>query len=163
MKNITVIAKANHRNGICGARFHAIVFEDDGAEVSRKLGIVFDHEAHCAVLDITKLANGDIAFGSNSFRGDTYEPALRAAIRQQQPDEVPYEIDMHELLAGRKQVAVIWSVEDVQSIRSDLTDEQCWEVLKQCKRRHDCEIGMNWMSIEFIADELFPDPSTEKE
>ena len=163
MTNITVIAKAYHRNGICGAPFHAIVFDDDGTEASRKLGIVFDQEAHCAVLDITKLANGDIAFGSNSWRGDTYEPALRSAIRQAEPDEVSYEIDLQELLAKRRQVAVIWSVEDVQSVRADLTDEQSWEVLKQCRDVHDCEIGFSWLLIETVAEDMFPEPSTEKE
>jgi hypothetical protein len=163
MKPITVITKAHHRNGICGAPFHAIVFTDDDNEDNPKLGIVFDQEAHCAVLDVMKLANGDIAFGSNSWRGDDYESALRAAIRQEQPDEVPYEIDIYELLARRKQVAVIWSVEDVQSVRPDLTDAQSWEVLKRCRDAHDCEIGLNWSSLENMADELFPEPETEKE
>jgi hypothetical protein len=32
------------------------------------------------VLDVAKLAQGDIAFGSNSWRGDHYEPHLRKAI-----------------------------------------------------------------------------------
>lgn len=163
MKNITVIAKAHHRNGISGAPFYAVLFDEADGGTGPKLGVVFDQEAHCAVLDITRLANGDIGFGSNSWRGDAYEPALRAAIRQAQPEELPYEIDVHELLASRKQVAVIWSVEDVQSVRPDLTDEQSWEVLKECNSRHDCEIGMNWMSIDYMADELFPDPSSEKE
>ena len=45
-----------------------------------KVGIVFDEPAHCAVLDVAKLAAGDIAFGSNSWRGDEYEPELRRAI-----------------------------------------------------------------------------------
>jgi hypothetical protein len=36
---------------------------------------------HCAVLDVAKLAAGDVAFGSNSWRGDEYESALRNAIR----------------------------------------------------------------------------------
>jgi hypothetical protein len=159
MKPITVITKAHHRNGICGAPFHAVVFTDGGNPM---LGIVFDQEAHCAVLDITKLANGDIAFGSNSFRGDDYEPALRDAIRQEQPDEVPYEIDIHELLIRRKQVAVIWSVEDVQSVRPDLTDAQSWEVLQHCRQVHDCELGFNWLLIETVADDLFPEPESKE-
>src|SRR5438270_340558 len=33
------------------------------------------------VLDVDKLARGDIAFGSNSWRGDRFEQSLRAAIR----------------------------------------------------------------------------------
>jgi hypothetical protein len=72
-----VISLARHRNGVCGAPFNVILF-DDGE--SRKLGIVFDAPNHCAVLDLTKLAEGDIAFGSNSYRGDRFEPPLRRVI-----------------------------------------------------------------------------------
>jgi hypothetical protein len=75
-----IIAIAHHRNGIYGAPFRAVLFEDSGPEGSRKLAIVFDEPHHCAVLDIAKLAAGDITFGSNSWRGDNYEPALRKAI-----------------------------------------------------------------------------------
>ncbi|MBS0263108.1 MAG: hypothetical protein JSS02_14285 [Planctomycetes bacterium] len=84
-------------------------------------------------------------------------------MRQADPDENSHEIDVHELLAKRRQVAVIWSVEDVQSVRPDLTDDQSWAVLKECERRHDASWGITWISIEIIAGELFPEPSTEKE
>ena len=66
------------------------------------------------------------------------------------------EIDIDELLASRRQVAVIWSIEDVQSIREDLSPDQSWEVLCECRDSHDCEIGFTWMLIECIADWLFP-------
>ncbi len=75
-----IIQIASHRNGICGAPFDVVLFEDSGPEGSRKAGIVFDEPHQCAVLDIDKLAAGDITFGSNSFRVDTYEPHLRGAI-----------------------------------------------------------------------------------
>ena len=77
-----VIDLARHRNGICGAPFSVILF-DDGE--SRKIGIVFDAPHHCAVLDLAKLAAGDIAFGSNSYRGDRFEPALRRIIDASNP------------------------------------------------------------------------------
>lgn len=70
---------AFHRNGICGAPFHVLHFHDGE---SLKVGIVFDERWHCAVLDVSKLAAGDIAFGSNSWRGDHFEPLLRRLIRQ---------------------------------------------------------------------------------
>ena len=82
---LKIIAIAHHRNGICGAPFHVVLFEDVGAEASRKVAIVFEEEHHCAVLDVSKLAAGDIAFGSNSFRGDVYEPTLRKAYRNTRP------------------------------------------------------------------------------
>lgn len=68
-----------HRNGIAGAPFHVLLFHDGQSE---KLGIVFDRPGYCAVLDVPKLAEGDITFGSNSWRGDQFEPALRRAIRK---------------------------------------------------------------------------------
>lgn len=80
MKLKRILAIDYHRNGIGGAPFHAILFEDGGEEGSRKLAVIFDQPDHCAVLDVAKLAAGDIAFGSNSWRGDQYEPALRIAI-----------------------------------------------------------------------------------
>ena len=81
---INIINIDYHRNGIGGAPFHAIIFRDDGDESSVKLGIVFDQLWHTAVLDIAKLAKCDIAFGSNSWRGDQYETSLRRAIAQHQ-------------------------------------------------------------------------------
>jgi len=78
---LTIIDLAHHRNGICGAPFDVILFEDAGPEGSRKLAILFEQEAHCAVLDVDRLVQGDIAFGSNSWRGDHFEQPLRKAIR----------------------------------------------------------------------------------
>jgi hypothetical protein len=77
---LSIIAIAHHRNGICGAPFAVVLFEDGGPEGSRKIGILFDEPYHCAVLDVAKLAAGDIAFLSNSWRGDQFEPHLRAAL-----------------------------------------------------------------------------------
>jgi hypothetical protein len=73
-------------------------------------------------------------------------------------------LDVHQLLAARRQVAVIWSIEDVLAVRSDLTDDQAWEVLERCYDKHDCEWGFTWQYIEDVADILFPEqPSTKKE
>ena len=83
---LKIVDIAHHRNGICGAPFHVAIFDEDkGAHADdpgRKVGIVFERPGHCAVLDIAKLATGDIAFGSNSWRGDEYEPHLRRAIKR---------------------------------------------------------------------------------
>jgi hypothetical protein len=84
---LTIIAIANHRNGVVGQPFEAALFKERGREGSRKVAILFDDPHYCAVLDVAKLAAGDIAFGSNSWRGDDYEPSLRQAIRQQQAQE----------------------------------------------------------------------------
>jgi hypothetical protein len=64
--------------------------------------------------------------------------------------------DIHQLLEQRREVAVIWCVEDVQSVRPDLNDDQAWKVLQRCRHVHDCEVGFNWLLIEIVADDLFP-------
>jgi hypothetical protein len=38
---------------------------------------MFEAEGHTAVLSLNKLMDEDISFGSNSWRGDWYEEALR--------------------------------------------------------------------------------------
>ena len=78
---LTIINFDHHRNGICGAPFAVVLFKDTGPEGSRKVAILFEEPHHCAVLDVDKLAAGDIAFGSNSWRGDRFEQSLRKAIR----------------------------------------------------------------------------------
>ena len=67
-------------------------------------------------------------------------------------------IDIHEILAQRRSIADIWSTEVVQSVRGDLSDDQAWEVLLQCKRVHDCNHGFTWELIEVVADSMFPTP-----
>lgn len=76
-----------HRNGICGSPFHVVTFQHD--EYGSMAAIVFDEAHHVAVLQVDKLANGDVAFGSNSWRGDHFEPALRRAIREATSDVSP--------------------------------------------------------------------------
>lgn len=74
-----------HRNGVGGEPFNVLLFMDP--DEGRMVGIVFDQEHHVAVLNIDKLSQGDIAFGSNSWRGDRYEPHLRKAIANWQDQE----------------------------------------------------------------------------
>jgi hypothetical protein len=55
-----------------------VALVDDPNEGDTKLVIMFEAEGHTAVLSLDKLIeNEDITFGSNSFRGDRYEEALR--------------------------------------------------------------------------------------
>ena len=84
MKIRRIISIARHRNGVSGSPFDAIIFRDIGSGDSIKLGIVIDEPSYCAVLDIAKLAKHDIAFGSNSWRGDEYESALRKVIAERE-------------------------------------------------------------------------------
>ena len=169
MKLKRIISIARHRNGVSGAPFDTVLFTGD--QRSRKLAILFEPRGFCAVLDVDKLAAGDIAFGSNSWRGDEYETALRSVVQMHHdmlpndaPPHTPPEIDIQQLLRDRRQVAVIWSIEDVKSLRPDLTDDQAWEVLEQAYDVHDCEWGFTWTHLQTVADDMFPEqPSTTKE
>jgi hypothetical protein len=66
-------------------------------------------------------------------------------------------IDIHALLAQRRQIAVIWSIEDVQGIRPDLSDDQCWEVLEHVDHHKDAELGITWLTLEMASEILFGD------
>jgi hypothetical protein len=65
-----------------------------------------------------------------------------------------------ELLRSRRRVAILWSIEDVQTIRPDLDADQCWEVLQQAEQEHDANCGITWESLETIAWNLY-EPRTE--
>ena len=48
-----------------------------------------------------------------------------------------------------------WCVDDVLSIRPDLTKEQAEDVLEMAAKQHDCNIGITWDVLETHADWLF--------
>lgn len=72
------------------------------------------------------------------------------------------EIDVHALLAERRQIAVIWSIEDVQQERPDLNDDQAWEVLQRVEHCHDCNYGITWDHLRMAAHDLFPEGEATK-
>ena len=80
----TIKEASYHRNGICGAGFHVIRFTadiDGGCKDANFLGILFDASGECAVICTDMLESHGVAFAQgNSWRGDHFEPALRAAI-----------------------------------------------------------------------------------
>ena len=90
-----IVNLARHRNGICGAPFYVVLFNESE---SYKLGIVFDLSYHVAILDVGRLTCGNITFGENSYRGDLYEAPLRAAIakRMQQMESHDHEAIIRE-------------------------------------------------------------------
>jgi hypothetical protein len=64
-------------------------------------------------------------------------------------------IDIHAVLAERGQIAIVWSTEDVQAIRPDLSDDQSWHVLETVERRHDAALGITWDTLDWVARDLF--------
>ncbi len=65
-------------------------------------------------------------------------------------------LDVHELLARRREVAIVWSTEDVLGVRPQLTEDQAWDVLGRCERIHDCNYGITWALLESVADDMYP-------
>jgi hypothetical protein len=83
--SVNIVNWAYHRNGISGAPFHVVLFDDVEDENTRKVGILFQERFHCAVLDVAKLSAGNIAFGFNSYRGDVFEDTLRSHLNFPKP------------------------------------------------------------------------------
>lgn len=84
--------------------------------------------------------------------------ALLDLLYDPKPGLEPFDINcfVHRLLAKFGKVAAIWCIDDVKGIRPDLTDEQASEVLEEVGRKHDAEYGINWTTLECMADILFP-------
>ena len=153
---LTIEQTARHRNGVSGAPFHVALFRDEDERLM--LGVAFDEPTYVAVLDLQELAAGNIAFGSNSWRGDRYEPALRQAVMAPVEDGgVRSHLDLNRLHTARKEIATVWMIDDVLEVRPDLTGEQAWDVLREAERRHDATIGINWDVLHYHAQSLFGD------
>jgi hypothetical protein len=50
------------------------------------------------------------------------------------------------------QIAIFWSVGDLQEVRPDLTAEEALNVLHYAKRKHDAEQGINWDVLRSSAE-----------
>ena len=119
---LKIIDIAFHRNGICGAPFHAIIFRDP--DVGQMLGVVFDEPHHVAVFNMEKLAIGNITFGCQlvAWRPVRNDSAKSYRIFQQprrltMPRTYPLEIALDEFSDERID-AVIGEIEEaVENIR----------------------------------------------
>jgi hypothetical protein len=76
MNSLEIVESDYHRNGVGGMGFKVALI-DDADEGDTKLVIMFEQQYHTAVLSLDKLKEGDIFFGSNSYRGDRFDDALR--------------------------------------------------------------------------------------
>ena len=54
--------------------------------------------------------------------------------------------------AFKDEIHIVWSVDDVQTINSKLTDEEARDVLEEIERSHDCEQGITWDTIREFTD-----------
>ena len=53
-------------------------------------------------------------------------------------------------------IAIIWEIDDVKSVRPDLTNDECMEVLGYIDRKHDATLGVSWDTLRWHCDYLFP-------
>ena len=67
----------------------------------------------------------------------------------------PAEADIRAMLARRGQIAAIWSVEDVQTIRPDQDDGRAWQVLAAVEEQLDARLGITCDTLEHAAICLF--------
>lgn len=58
-----------------------------------------------------------------------------------------------------KEIALIWTIYDVQGVRPHLTDEQALHVLRNVDNHHDADHGVHWDTIKEWADTLYPAPA----
>ncbi len=138
---IKTLATAHHRNGVAGAPFDVILFKEYGQGAGRKVGIVFDEPGYCAVLDIDLLAAGDIAFASNSWRGDNYEPYLRQALAD--PPQAAWTVKPP---ADKPAIAVV-------SIRGGLVEE-----VRANHKLHVLVEDWNGTEVRPSHDPIVPEP-----
>jgi hypothetical protein len=68
-------------------------------------------------------------------------------------DEVEFDLD--ELLKQNRIIADLWTIDDVRDLHPHLSEDQAWEVLRECQDRLNSEVGINWEQIEKVADDLF--------
>lgn len=65
-------------------------------------------------------------------------------------------IDYTRRYDPNSQIAVVWSIDDVHTVRKDLSPEQAMDVLKLVESDHDANVGVNWDVLQNAANELFP-------
>lgn len=51
----------------------------------------------------------------------------------------------------KRQIALVWSIEDVQSLAS-VSDNEAMSILEQVKHKHDASIGVSWDTISITAE-----------
>src|ERR1700734_2307200 len=63
---------------------------------------------------------------------------------------------LHEIMQDERVIGLLWNIDDVRSLRPDLTDDQAWSVLQHVDDRKDATLGITWDTLSWAADDLFP-------
>jgi hypothetical protein len=160
-----------------GADLAALVDVAGDEEFSQSVTIDFEPERHrraaSALLEaleslLSQTADMDLAHGITLTEGEreARDKALAAiaAARSAGITPAPATIDINALLSQRRQIADVWTVEDVQTVRPELNDEQAWAVLQRAQRHFDAAIGLHWDVLASHAEMLFAEtPETDED
>ena len=65
-------------------------------------------------------------------------------------------VGVGDLMSDEDTISIVWSVEDVLTVRPDLTRDQARDVLYMVEQKHDASMGVCWQTLEIHADWLFP-------
>ena len=68
---------------------------------------------------------------------------------------------MKQTETGTWYLADDWHIDDVQSVRPDLNDDHCIEVLQAMANWFDANVGINWGVIEMTAEQVYPQEDEE--
>lgn len=78
------------------------------------------------------------------------------------PDEDEFDFDLDEVLEEQRQIAILFTIDDVKEIRPDLTDDQAWQVLKNCRTRfRQCQ-SIDCEAIQMHTQELYGPPPSRR-
>ncbi|MBZ5671366.1 MAG: hypothetical protein LAO04_16750 [Acidobacteriia bacterium] len=55
-----------------------------------------------------------------------------------------------------EEISLVWNVTDVKIVRPDLSKRQCSEILQAVETNHDATLGVNWDTLEYWAEDLYP-------
>ena len=85
---------------------------------------------------------------------------IKSILGQQQSDaQTAYDIVsiVHETFYNTdRQIASVWDIEDVYSVRPELNHDQAMKVLLHVDYSQDANEGISWITLETAADILYP-------
>ena len=64
-------------------------------------------------------------------------------------------VGAHQAYVEGENIAMLWSIEDINGLRPDLTDEQAMNVLITASENHDANVGVNWDVLHHWATDLY--------
>ena len=130
-------------------------------EMPRRCGqCIFNSRKHfsgdtccCEILHIIQDHTGNPAERVYSYRKDGIKQKLQDCPLRPL-DEALEEIQGFN---PKRQIALIWSIADVQGECPHLTDEQAMAVLEMVKAKHDANCGVTWETLRDTAGMLYPE------